>query len=65
MRLLRIVRSSNPAKKYDAIFQTGDGRIARLQTTYASDSLIVAQLQVLVERIEQATCPVQKNNAML
>ena len=39
--------------------------IARLQTTYASDSLIVAQLQVLVERIEQATRPVQKNNAML
>ena len=39
--------------------------IARLQTTYASDSLIVAQLQVLVERIEQATRPVQKNNAMV
>jgi hypothetical protein len=29
--------------------------IARLQTTYAGDSLIVAQLQVLVERMAHAT----------
>jgi hypothetical protein len=29
--------------------------IARLQTTYAGDSLVVAQLQVLVERVDQAT----------
>ena len=29
--------------------------IARLQATYAGDSLIVAQLQVLVERMDHAT----------
>jgi hypothetical protein len=34
--------------------------IARLQTTYAADSLIVAQLQVLVERMAHATATSKK-----